>query len=91
VEVSPWILGEVDYVVNNEAPLHLKDLLCRRMEISWLVSPNYQGHIAARTAPLMGKALGWSKTKIRKEIRDYLQTIRNNSFFFKGKIHVPDF
>ncbi len=91
VEVSPWIICEVDYVVRHEAPLHLEDVLCRRMEISWLVRPDYQGQIAVKTALRMGKILGWSKARIRKEIRTYLQTIKNNSFFFKGKIPIPDF
>jgi glycerol-3-phosphate dehydrogenase len=91
VNVCPWILGEVDYVVRCEAPLHLEDVLCRRMEISWLVRPDYQGHIAVKTASRMGLILGWSKTRVREEVRAYLRVIKNNSFFFRGKIPVPDF
>ncbi len=90
VEVSPWIIGEIDYIVHHEAPLHLEDVLCRRMEISWLVRPEFQGQIAALVAARLSEILGWSKIKIRKEIEDYLQIIRNNSFFFKGVIPVPD-
>ena len=90
VEICPWILSEVDYVVRYEAPLHLEDVLCRRMEISWLVRPDYQGDIAVKTALRMAEILGWSKTRIRKEVSDYLKVIKNNSFFFKGKIPVPD-
>ncbi len=90
VEVSPWIIGEVDYVVRYEAPLRLEDVLCRRMEIRWLVRPEYQGQVAAIVASRMSEILGWSKIRIREEIRDYLQIIRNNSFFFKGEIPVPD-
>jgi glycerol-3-phosphate dehydrogenase len=90
VEVSPWIIGEIDYIVRHEAPFHLEDVLCRRMEISWLVRPEFQGQIAALVATRMGKMLGWSKTRIRREVRDYLKIIKDNSFFFKGEIPAPD-
>lgn len=89
VEVAPWILAEIDYVIQYEAPLHLEDVLCRRMEISWLVHPKYQGHIAALVANRMGNILGWSQSRIHQEIDEYLQYIRKNSFFFEGKIPIP--
>ncbi len=90
VEVSPWIIGEIDYIVRHEAPLHLEDVLCRRMEIRWLIRPEFQGQVAALVASRMSKILGWSKARIRREIRDYLQVVKDNSFFFKGEIPVPD-
>jgi glycerol-3-phosphate dehydrogenase len=91
VEVFPWIIAEIDYVVNHEAPLHLEDVLSRRMEIGWLVRPEYQGRIAAISASRMGEILGWSKSKMREEIDNYLEHIKKNSFFFQGRITIPDF
>jgi glycerol-3-phosphate dehydrogenase len=89
VEVNPWILAEIDYVVNFEAPVRLVDVLCRRMEISWLIHPQYQGQIAAKVAMRMGKILGWSKTQIQQEIKQYLEYIRQNSFFYDKEIPIP--
>ena len=88
-EVAPWIEAEVDYIVYHEAPLRIEDVLCRRMEISWLVRPEHQGTIAKTVANRMGKILNWSSETLQEEITSYLEYIRKNSFFFKGKIHVP--
>ncbi len=89
VEVAPWIEAEIDYVVRHESPLRIEDVLCRRMEISWLVRPEYQGHIAKIIANRMGQILGWSPKTRQEEITRYLEYIRKNSFFFDGKIPVP--
>ncbi|MFX1492113.1 MAG: FAD-dependent oxidoreductase, partial [Promethearchaeota archaeon] len=89
VEVAPWIIGELEYLVQHEAPLHLVDVLCRRMEVCWLVRPEYQGRIAAIAADRMGQILGWSKKTIQQEIQSYLQYVRKNSFFFDGEIPIP--
>jgi glycerol-3-phosphate dehydrogenase len=89
VNVCPWILGEIDYVVNHEMPLHLEDVLYRRLEIAWLVRPEYQGKIALLVASRMGHLLGWSKEQIQEEIHNYLNTVRKNSFFFEGEISIP--
>jgi glycerol-3-phosphate dehydrogenase len=89
VEVCPWVLAEVHYVVRHEASFHLEDVLCRRTEVCWLVRPEYQGRIAAVAASQMRKLLGWSETRTRQEIDNYLEYVKKNSFFFKGKIPVP--
>jgi glycerol-3-phosphate dehydrogenase len=86
VEVAPWIVAEIDYVVRHEAPLHLEDVLCRRMEVCWLVRPEYQGRIATTVAKRMGDILGWSPAIVRKEIQEYLNYVKRNSFFFEGTI-----
>ncbi|MFW9830531.1 MAG: FAD-dependent oxidoreductase [Candidatus Thorarchaeota archaeon] len=86
IEVAPWIIGEVDYVVKHEAPLHLADVLCRRMEVCWLIRPEYQGRIAVIAAKRMGQILGWSRRTAQKEIDDYLGYVCKNSFFFDGEI-----
>ncbi|MFX1562266.1 MAG: glycerol-3-phosphate dehydrogenase/oxidase [Promethearchaeota archaeon] len=90
IEVCPWIVAEVDYVVHQEAPLHLEDMLCRRMEISWLVRPEYQGRIAAVAATRMGQILSWSKSRMKEEIDNYINYVKKNSFFFEGEIAIPD-
>ncbi len=89
VEVAPWIVGEVDYVVRHEAPLHLDDVLCRRMEVCWLVRPEYQGRIATLAASCMGDILGWRQKRQKIEVNNYLEYVRKNSFFLEGKIPLP--
>jgi glycerol-3-phosphate dehydrogenase len=89
VEVAPWIMGEIDYIVRHEAPLHLEDVLCRRMEVCWTVRPEYQGQIAAVVATRMGQILGWSQKTKQQEISRYINYVRKNSFFFDGEIPIP--
>lgn len=89
VEVAPWLVGEIDYVVRHEAPLHLEDVLCRRMEVCWTVRPEYQGKIAAVAASRMGQILGWPQKTKEQEINRYIKYIRKNSFFFEGEIPIP--
>lgn len=89
IEVAPWIVGEIDYVVNHEAPLHLVDVLCRRMEVCWLLRPEYQGRIASIAAKRMGIILGWSDKTRQQEITNYLEYVRRNCFFFDGEIPIP--
>ncbi|MFQ5980314.1 MAG: FAD-dependent oxidoreductase [Candidatus Heimdallarchaeota archaeon] len=84
--VYPWILGEIDYIVKRECPVHLEDVLSRRMEVAWLVRPEKQGKIAITAAELMANVLGWGKERIKEEIQHYLAQIKRNSFFFEGEI-----
>ncbi|MFW9914402.1 MAG: glycerol-3-phosphate dehydrogenase/oxidase [Candidatus Thorarchaeota archaeon] len=87
--VCPWILGEIEYIVKRECPVHLDDVLFRRMEIAWLVRPEHQGKVARSVAEYMGKILGWSKERIEAEIYRYVDLVKLNSFFYKGEIPVP--
>ncbi|MFX1509079.1 MAG: glycerol-3-phosphate dehydrogenase/oxidase [Promethearchaeota archaeon] len=89
VEVAPWIEAEIDYILRHEAPLRIEDVLCRRMEISWLVRPEFQAQIAEKVANSMERILGWSPQTKREEIANYLEIIRKNCFFYEGKIPVP--
>ncbi|MFX1318564.1 MAG: glycerol-3-phosphate dehydrogenase/oxidase [Promethearchaeota archaeon] len=89
VEVAPWITAEVDYVVDHEAPFHLEDVLCRRMEVCWLVRPEYQGQIASSAAKRMGTILEWTPKTQQTEIKRYLEYVKKNSFFYDGEIPIP--
>ncbi len=89
VEVAPWIAAEVDYVVRHEAPFHLEDVLCRRMEVCWLVRPEYQGQIASSAVKRMGAILEWTPKMQETEIKRYLEYVKKNSFFYDGEIPIP--
>ena len=84
--VCPWILGEIDYIIRRECPVHLVDVLARRMEVAWLVHPKYQGKIAGRVAQLMANILGWSEERKDAEIQQYINHVKRNSFFYEGEI-----
>jgi glycerol-3-phosphate dehydrogenase len=88
--VCPWILGEIEYIVKRECPVHLDDVLFRRMEIAWLARPENQGKIARSVAEYMGTILDWSKERIEAEIHRYLDLVKLNSFFYKGEIPIPE-
>ncbi|MFX0115746.1 MAG: glycerol-3-phosphate dehydrogenase/oxidase, partial [Candidatus Hodarchaeota archaeon] len=75
-DICPWILGEIDYVVKRECPVHLEDVLSRRMEVAWLVQPVYQGKAAQRATEVMAKTLRWSEERMQAEIRQYLDYIK---------------
>jgi glycerol-3-phosphate dehydrogenase len=87
--IYPWILGEIDYVVRRECPMHLEDVLSRRMEVAWLVQPSSQGKAAQRAAEVMAEILGWSEERTQTEISQYLDHIKRNSFFFDNEIKIP--
>ncbi len=86
LEVAPWIKGEIVYITKRECPVHLDDVLCRRMEIAWLVCPEHQRTVAERTTEIMSDILEWSDDRSNEEIVNYLKTIKKNSFFYEPKL-----
>jgi glycerol-3-phosphate dehydrogenase len=82
----PWTKAEIIYIIQHEIPRHLKDVLCRRTEICWLVDPSRQRKIAEATAEIMGDILGWDKVRRQREIDFYLLYIKANSIFYKGEL-----
>ena len=82
----PWVKAEIKYIVQHEIPRHLKDVLCRRTEICWLVDPSKQRKVAEETTGIMGEILGWDERRRKAEIEFYLSYIKPNSFFYKGVI-----
>lgn len=79
---APWMEAEIEYIVLRESPLHLTDLLARRMEAAWLLHPSKQRDLAVNAARVMGKILGWDEKKETQEIEEYLKYVRKNSFFY---------
>lgn len=79
---APWILAEVTFTVLHDSPVHLVDILARRLEIQWMVHPSKQAAAARLVASLAGSMLGWDKARQAQEIKDYLAYVQRNSFFY---------
>ncbi|MEX2680447.1 MAG: glycerol-3-phosphate dehydrogenase/oxidase [Candidatus Sigynarchaeota archaeon] len=78
---APWILAEIKYTVLHDCPVHLVDILARRLEFQWMVHPSKQPAAARVVAALAGSLLGWDKTRQEKEVEDYIAYVMKNSFF----------
>nr|MDO8087017.1 glycerol-3-phosphate dehydrogenase/oxidase [Candidatus Sigynarchaeum springense] len=81
---APWILAEIKFTVLHDCPVHLVDILARRLEFQWMVRPSIQPAAARMVAMLAGSLLGWDKARQGKEVEDYLAYLKRNSFFFSG-------
>ncbi len=78
---APWILAEIEYTVDHDSPVHLVDVLARRLEFQWLVHPSLQPDAAKKAASLMAGKLAWNDAREAKELQDYLDYLKKNSFF----------
>ena len=84
-EKRPFIYAEIAYIVDHELPLHITDILCRRMEVMLRIHPRFQDGIAKKTAEIMGEQLNWDTKTKNDEIRQYLDYVDKNSFFLHVK------
>lgn len=80
-----FIYGEIAYIVDHELPLHVADVLCRRMEVMLRIHPRFQEEIAKNTAEIMADRLNWNNKTKNDEIRQYLDYVDKNSFFLHVK------
>jgi Glycerol-3-phosphate dehydrogenase len=59
-----WQKGEVDFLIDNEKPVHVEDLLLRRSTLAWLGEVNKA--LVIEMADLFAEKLKWS-AKVRDE------------------------
>ena len=78
----PFILGEIQYILEHEFVPKVIDVLYRRTEIWMLIHPSQQPNVAQEVADLMASYYSWSNDKREKEIKEYLDQIYKNSFFY---------
>ncbi|MHA1998804.1 MAG: FAD-dependent oxidoreductase [Promethearchaeota archaeon] len=83
---APWILAEIKYTILHDCPVHLIDILARRLEFSWMVRPENQIAPVKKVATMAAKLLGWDEEKKKKEISDYLDYLEYNSFFLEKQL-----
>jgi glycerol-3-phosphate dehydrogenase len=67
------IRAQVIYAVEDEMALTLEDFMSRRTSLIYF---NGQQDLASTAAKLMGRVLGWNRTRRLAEIRKYRETVQ---------------
>jgi len=75
VEGAPYILAEVIYCAREEMVVTLDDLLSRRLGVEFL-DWRLALRIAPRAAGTLAEELGWSRSRMEREIRGYTARIQ---------------
>jgi glycerol-3-phosphate dehydrogenase len=70
----PYLRAEVAYAVMCEGALHLEDVLVRRTRL-FIESTDSGAAAAADVAAIMGRLLGWNRSRRAAETRRYLDLI----------------
>ncbi len=68
----PEIWAEVDYAVEREMAVRVRDVLIRRLHLFYEFRDHAQG-VVAPVAARMRKLLGWDATREAEELRDYFK------------------
>ncbi|MFI9587077.1 glycerol-3-phosphate dehydrogenase/oxidase [Streptomyces sp. NPDC052236] len=69
-----YLLAEAHYAASHEGALHLDDVLCRRLRVSFEVRD--RGVRASRAvAPVVAAVLGWDEAAIRAELDRYRRRV----------------
>jgi glycerol-3-phosphate dehydrogenase len=77
---QPHILAEVDYAIEFEMIVHVKDFLMRRTNLS-LHERDKHLEIGLKVARHMAYRLGWEKGRTDTEVADYIDLACENRFF----------
>jgi glycerol-3-phosphate dehydrogenase len=77
----PLSKAEIEFILDNENAPHLIDILCRRTEAQWTIWHYLQLELAEKVADIMGDYYGWTKTKIKSEIKNYMAYIKKTIWF----------
>jgi len=83
LEGYPHCEAEILYILEHEAAPHLTDILCRRTEAQWNIWYYLQKELAEKVANIMGSYYKWPPVRKRKEIKSYLEYVKNTVAFLK--------
>ncbi len=61
-----WKVGEVNFLIEQELPVHMEDLLLRRSTLGWLGQVNQA--VVEEMADLFAKKLGWNAKMKQEEV-----------------------
>ncbi len=70
-----WKVGEVYFLIEEELPVHVEDLLLRRSTLGWLGQVNKD--VLEEMADLFAKKLGWSGAEKKKEIERTIEVFKD--------------
>ncbi|MHC1740981.1 MAG: FAD-dependent oxidoreductase [Anaerolineaceae bacterium] len=74
VSKPSWQKGEVQFLIENEKPVHIDDLLLRRSTLAWLGEVNKS--VVNEMAEIFAEKLGWSQKKKSEEINWTINYLR---------------
>ena len=75
-EGYPYLRAEVAYAVTREGALHVEDVLMRRTRL-FIEAVDGGVSVAAETAAIMGRLLGWPRRQRAAEVLRYLETVES--------------
>ena len=78
-----YIWAELEYALEYEMIVHIKDFLMRRTNLS-LHQRNNHRELGLKVAERMAQHLGWDRARIEKEVEDYVDLAQKNRFFLKA-------
>jgi len=70
-----WKVGEVYFLIEQEMPLHVEDLLLRRSTLGWLGQVNKD--VLEEMADLFAKKFGWNGVEKKKEIERTIEVFQD--------------
>jgi len=77
LEGHPFCAAEIRHILAFENAPRLCDVMMRRTEMQMLVSHRRQPDLAGRVARIMACHYGWDQDRVRAELDQYLEYVRN--------------
>ena len=71
---STWQAGEVQFIINNEKPVHVEDVLLRRSTLAWLGEVN-KG-LVEEIAAIFADSFKWSEKEKNEEIEHTIDHLK---------------
>ena len=69
-----WQKGEVEFLIENEKPVHVEDLLLRRSTLAWL--GEVTGSLIVEMVAIFAEKLGWSKLVQEQEVERTISNLK---------------
>lgn len=85
----PAIQAEVIHIARRELPVHLEDVMIRRLHLSQETA-DHGRQAAPRVAELLAPTLGWDQARREQEVADYLALVDALPAFGQDKRGEPD-
>jgi glycerol-3-phosphate dehydrogenase len=70
-----WQLGEVEYLIESEQPVHVEDILVRRSTLAWLGNVNKA--VLEEFAEIFARKCGWSASRKKDEIERTIKELKD--------------
>jgi glycerol-3-phosphate dehydrogenase len=70
-----WKVGEVEFLITDELPMHIEDLLLRRSTLGWLARADKA--VVEEMADIFAKKLGWNLVEKNKEISQTIAVFKD--------------